>query len=50
MTQGGAKSLTRSGALVGTAPIVGMGKYIRSIQLVVQRVEPILGFCLRFRM
>jgi hypothetical protein len=37
-------------AIIGFAPGIGQAQNIRSIHLVVQKIEPILGFCLRFRM
>src|SRR6202022_863293 len=37
-------------AAVGFASGIGEAQNIRSVHLVVKKIEPILGFCLRFRM
>jgi hypothetical protein len=37
-------------AAIGFASGIGETQNVRSIHLVVKKIEPILGFCLRFRM
>ena len=39
-----------SGAAIGFASGVGEAQNVRAVHLVVQKIEPELGFCLRFRM
>ena len=39
-----------SRAAIGFASGVGEAQNVRSVHLVVEKIEPILGFCLRFRM
>ena len=37
-------------AAIGFASGIGEAQNIRTVHLVVQKIEPELGFCLRFRM
>ena len=37
-------------AAIGFASGIGEAQNIRAVHLIVQKIEPILGFCLRFRM
>ena len=43
-------AVNSSCAAVGFASGIGEAQNVRSVHLVVQKIEPILGFCLRFRM
>jgi hypothetical protein len=43
-------AVSSSCAAIGFASGIGEAQNVRAVHLVIQKIEPILGFCLRFRM